>query len=145
VCWAWIKLQANLKFDKPSKATSSSSQRSVMQGLLGVQASTAPRPLRVLLMSPDQLQQECSMPAGINTTTSSSSKGTHGSGVIAVDCSSHMQQQQAGLLKDNARGSHQQQQLSQAGVTAAAAEVERVLRYAGVWKGAAEAPVGASS
>jgi hypothetical protein len=151
-------MQANLKFDKRSKATrnsssnnssgnsSSSCQRLHMQGLLGVQASTAPSPLRVLLMSPHQLQWECSMPAGY--TSSSSGKGTDSSGVIAVDCSHHIQQQQTGRLKDTTHGSNQQQQQLQAdqgSVAAAAAEAERVLRSAGLWKGAAEAPVSNSS
>jgi hypothetical protein len=106
---------------------SSSSAQSVY---MGVKATTAPDPLKVLLLPEQQIPHTCSKPSSSSSSSSSSVV------VVAVDCSQLGWQQQAQLLKDSARMQQQQQQRG----AAAAAAAEAAMRAGGLWQRPKEAP-----
>lgn len=110
-------VQENLRFERLTLSPS--------RVLLGVKATTAPNPCKVLLLPPEQLQQSCKQPDSSDT------------GVVAVDCSQLSRQQQLQAQRDRAQGSHYQQ-LQQDGLGVAA---EAGMRAAGLWRGPAEVPV----
>jgi hypothetical protein len=110
-------LQENLRFERLTTISAG-------RALLGVKATTAPNPLKVLLLPPEQVQQSCRKPDSSESS------------VVAVDCSQLSRQQQVLAQRDRAQGHHQQ--LQQGGSGAAA---EASMRAAGLWKGPAEVPV----
>lgn len=107
-------LMENLRFERVTISAG--------RALMGVKATTAPNPLKVLVLPPEQLQQSCRKPDSSESS------------VVAVDCSQLSRQQQVLAQRDRAQGHHQQ--LQQSGLIA-----EPGMRAAGLWKGPAEVPV----
>lgn len=116
ILWFLLCVQENLRFERLTLSPG--------RVLLGVKATTAPNPCKVLLLPPEQLQQSCKQPDSSDT------------GVVAVDCSQLSRQQQVQAQRDRAQGHHQQLQQNGLGVAA-----EAGMRAAGLWRGPAEVPL----